>query len=367
MSWLRNAWQVAASGAELADGLLARRICSEEILLFRTASGRAVAFQDRCPHRLVPLSFGRKVGDTVQCAYHGLCFGADGQCTHIPGQDLIPPAARVLTYPVQERFGFVWIWLGQADLADPALVPELRWMDLAGWSPVVGYLRFDSNYRLITDNLLDLSHESYLHNTTIGNAEEQPIAEFPVKVTREQNRLVRAHRDMPGISPPPFFAKILKLNGSTETINRWQSAVYMPPGIHVTDVGAYRVSTPRSEASMWRVFHLLTPETETSTHYFWAFSRNFSLDDTGLSEAVMAGTYSTFEEDRSMLEKQQETLTRFPELNVPNVAIRVDAAPMQSRRMLQEFIEKETADPRSVARPVSLGVDTSPLSTGLPG
>ena len=118
---------------------------------------------------------------------------------------------------------------------------------------------------------------------------------------------------------------------------------------------------------MWRVFHLLTPETETSTHYFWAFSRNFSLDDTGLSEAVMAGTYSTFEEDRAMLEKQQETLTRFPELNVPNVAIRVDAAPMQSRRMLQEFIEKETADPRSVARPVSLGVDTSPLSTGLPG
>ena len=352
--WMLNAWQVAAFADEVGDALLARRLCDRPVVLYRRANGTLVALTDRCPHRLLPLSAGSRVGDEIQCGYHGMRFASDGVCTMVPGQELIPAAAKVQSYPLVERYNLVWIWLGNASVADPALVPDCHWMDSPGWVPSVGYHHMDANYRLVTDNLLDLSHESYIHEHTIGNDQSESIATYAVRTTQEGKRLVRAHREMPAIKPPPMFKPMV--NGA-ERIDRWQSAVYMPPGIHMTNVGVYPVGTPREDAAMQRVLHLLTPETATSTHYFWALCRNFLRDDAGMTERLQLAVVHTFNEDKHILELQQRSILECPDLQVPNVAIRVDAAPMQGRRMLAGFIEREQVDPKAVVPPVPLATD----------
>jgi vanillate O-demethylase monooxygenase subunit len=214
-----------------------------------------------------------------------------------------------------------------------------------------GYFNFACDYRLITDNLLDLSHETYVHQRTIGNAVEEQIADFPVMVRAEQQRLIRAHREMPGIVPPPLFARFLDGAG---TIDRWQSAIYMPPGIHMTNAGFYPANTSRAAALSHVALHLLTPETETTTHYFWAHSRNYSPANEETDKFVLAGMALTLGEDKAILESQQRALAREPDAVLPNVAIGLDVAAVRARQLLQRLIEAEQQNPHAVAPPIPL-------------
>src|SRR5215213_2451169 len=116
----RHQWYVAARTEEVGDGLFARRLLDEPVVFYRTAEGQPVALADSCPHRQFPLSRSRRLGDTVECGYHGLTFAADGRCVRVPGQDHIPPRLAARTYPLFERWGLVWIWMGPPALADEA-------------------------------------------------------------------------------------------------------------------------------------------------------------------------------------------------------------------------------------------------------
>ena len=127
--FLQDMWYAAALSEEIADQPFARTICEEEVVFFRTAAGKAVALEDRCAHRHAPLSLGTVTGDTIQCGYHGLVFGPDGVCRQVPGQDQVPPQACVRAYPVAERDGWVWLWIGDAAKAERLL----------GWQPRVSF------------------------------------------------------------------------------------------------------------------------------------------------------------------------------------------------------------------------------------
>jgi phenylpropionate dioxygenase-like ring-hydroxylating dioxygenase large terminal subunit len=155
--FLRNYWYVAATDAEISRRPLGRMILGEPIVLFRAEDGTPVAFEDRCPHRHLPLSMGRLVGDTLQCLYHGLRFGRDGRCVYIPGQEHIPQAAKVRCYPVVERYRWIWIWMGDPMLADPAAIADFHWLDDPNWGAKGAYLHVEANWQLVVDNLLDLS------------------------------------------------------------------------------------------------------------------------------------------------------------------------------------------------------------------
>jgi vanillate O-demethylase monooxygenase subunit len=308
-------------------------------MMYLIADRAPVAFQDRCPHRLVPLSAGRRIGDTIQCGYHGLVFGPSGDCLHVPGQQRIPKAARAKTYPVVERYGYLWLWMGEPALADPAFVPDLSWLDSDDWTAATGYTHIAADYRLLNDNLLDLSHESYVHEKTIGNDSAETIAAFPVAVSVEDAHIVRAHREMPDIAPPPIFKVLLKSDGR---IHRWQTAIWTAPAINITDVGIHPVGTPRDAAALSRVVHLLTPETESSSHYFWSQSRNFRIDEPELTEVIRRALRSTFDEDKDMLELQQSDLTAAGG-SVPRIGLKVDEAPVRARRILANLIEDESS------------------------
>ena len=336
--YLQNCWQVAAFSSEIYGGqLLSRTICDEPIVFFRDPDGRVVAFEDRCPHRSAPLSRGMLVEGTLRCGYHGLRFDSNGMCVRVPGQEHIPSKACVKSYPVVERYKCVWIWMGNPRKADAALVPDVHWMDHADWVASAGYHHVAANYRLLNDNLLDLSHETYVHGKTIGH---EAVAESPVAV-RADDKGVYVDKEMKDCTPPPFYQYLARLSAH-DRIDRWQRSLYLPPGYIVIDVGVQPLdSRPGALRVEGRVIDLITPETATSTHYFWAFARNFRLDEVAVTEFLRENVRRTFDEDKEMLEGQQRRLGNNTEPTFP-VAIKVDAAPTQGRRLLATMIEVES-------------------------
>jgi vanillate O-demethylase monooxygenase subunit len=352
MAFLRNCWYVAAFARELDGDFLPRRILNEPVILYRASDGRIAALEDRCPHRLVPLSIGKRVGDTLQCGYHGTVVGADGSCVHIPGQNSIPAASATRAYPALERHGFIWIWMGPAHLADAALVPDLRWIDHPAWASATGYVHFHADYRLITDNLLDLSHETYIHASSIGNREEESIADFRAAVTVEDGRRVFCRREMPNIETPPAWTASVESIG--HRIDRLQVASYAPPGINMTEAGYKRPGHPGGYTFYLRIMHMLTPETDVSTHYFFTSSRNYAVDDAHLTKLIADGTTQTFLEDKFVLELQQKAILEQPDARVPKMAIALDAGPIQGRRILAAALDRELADPNAIVESLTL-------------
>lgn len=348
----KNCWYVAAHAHEITDALFARTFLNQAVILWRTSDGKINALEDRCPHRLVPLSTGRTVNGHVECGYHGLRYDGAGACTHVPGQDSIPSNVQVKTFPVAERHALIWIWMGAPELANEDLIPDLHWMDSPNWRAATGYLHFNADYRLVNDNLLDLSHETYIHKHTIGH---DAVADSPVSVNVIDRRVVRVHREMPNIQPPPFFALA---QGHDGPINRWQIAIYMAPGFNMTEVGFHAVGTDRTEAHlMMRPIHLITPETDHSSHYIWGLARNFRLDEDELTEGIYTATQHTFSEDRELLEIQDRRMQAEGMPKLPQMAVKVDSGPVQGRRLLEAMIKREADDPTYCAVPVPLAND----------
>ena len=336
--FLRNCWYAAGWSKDLETALQPRRILDEPVVLFRTAGGAAAALEDRCCHRAAPLSRGVLDGDAVQCGYHGLKFDRSGACVEIPGQAHVPSDVRVRSYPVVERWNVAWIWMGDSANADPASIPDLAWLDDPAWSITPGYLHLNANYQLLTDNLLDLTHVSYLHKRTLAGDPREATTPQEMELLPDG---VRAGRWMLGFKPPPLFAAAGNFTGQ---VDRWQFATWHPPSVVYLDVGCAKAGTgapqgDRSQGiSMWSN-HLLTPETATSTHYFFSFARNFGLDDENLSQVLYEGSRETFLEDSELLEAQQRNLNAGSLDGLRN--IRADAAQIQARRMLDALIAAE--------------------------
>lgn len=334
MEFLRNCWQAIAFGHEVGDEIVARRVNDEAVILFRLADGTVTALADRCAHRALPLSLGRRVGDTIVCGYHGMRYNADGGCIAVPGQDTIPARAVVRRYPLCERHTLVWIWMGDPAKADPALVPDLRWFDDPAWTCVSGYHHLHADYRLVTDNLLDLSHESYVHTDTIGNT---AVADSPVTAAIVEDRYVRVHRFMADCEAPPLYART---TGFTR-IDRWHTTYFTPPGALVIENGSKPAgSTDPAMRRERRILNLITPETASSAHYFWGVARAFDRDDRELDEFLLGEIYRTFDQDKVILEAQQRMLGVDPPDAFP-VTIKVDAGPIQGRRLLATMLERE--------------------------
>lgn len=333
----KDCWYVAAQGGEVGRSLLKRTIACENVVLYRTEGGRAVALLDMCPHRLAPLSLGQLVGDAVQCGYHGITFDCEGRCIRIPGEDKIADNFRATRFPVVEKWGFVWIWLGDATRTDEALLPQhFRFQSEPGWCPMQDCIHLKANYRLVIDNLLDLSHEAFLHMNTIGN---KAVGETPAKTTIAGDK-VEVERFMPDCTPPKLFVRAADF---TTNIDRYQRIVFAPPCFVIIEVSAVATGTNDKEHGLvWWVLNALTPETERTTHYFWGLPRRFKQDDPEITEMLRAGVTRTFEEDRAMLEAQQLNIDRVP-LEQRTLYTRSDQAPARARSIIAAMIERESS------------------------
>jgi phenylpropionate dioxygenase-like ring-hydroxylating dioxygenase large terminal subunit len=340
--FVRNAWYAAAWSKDLVqEAPLGRVFLDDPVVLFRDPDGRAAALEDRCCHRAAPLSLGAMQDGFLQCGYHGLLFDRTGTCVQIPGQDRIPAGAKVRSYPLEERWNLVWIWMGDPALADPDKIIDLPWLDDPGWAITPGTIHLHANYQLLVDNLLDVTHAAYLHKNTL--AADPREATTPSTMERLDNG-VRTGRWLLDVAAPPLFARAGGFND--EKVDRWQTVTWHPPGVVYLDVGCARAGTGAPEGnreqgiSIWSN-HLLTPETETSSHYLFSFARNFRVDDTAMSAALFEGTRATFMEDVGMLEAQQKKL-RGARLE-RTIDLMADVAQLQARRMMDELLRAEAA------------------------
>ena len=338
MMYLTDVWYVAADARELADKPLARTILGRATVLYRTGAGDAVALADRCPHRFAPLHLGVVVGDDLQCQYHGLRFGPDGACVHNPqGSGRLPASAGVRRFPTCERFGFVWIWMGPAEAADRSRIPDLsRWADQPDHAPVRGYMRPRAHYELLTDNLMDLSHASYLHSGGIGSA----------AIVRGQNQIIAEGRTvqsrlwMPNDLPSPFYSA--RFDNYAAPVDHWLDMTWTPASVLMLDSGITPVGRPREEGITGLVAHILTPETETTTHYFWVHARSYKRQDLDVSDEIARALRHAFEaEDLPMVEAQQVVMGTADLWSLAPILLPADAAAVRVRRTLARLIKEQ--------------------------
>ena len=176
MTFVRNLWYVAAWSHEVPpDQPRGVRVTGEPIALYRRRDGTVVALEDRCPHRHAPLSLGRIEGDDLRCMYHGLRFRCDGVCVEVPGSTRVPPRLAARSFPVVERSSWIWVWPGDPAKADPALVPEAFGLDNPEWVMRASAMDYEADYQLLNDNLCDLSHLDFVHETHAGRIDRREV------------------------------------------------------------------------------------------------------------------------------------------------------------------------------------------------
>jgi vanillate monooxygenase len=334
--FLRNQWYTAATSAELSDKPLARTICNEPMVLFRGAGGAVAALTDRCPHRKAPLSSGEVVGNDIQCGYHGIRFAPDGACTHVPGNALVGRNFRAKSFAAREMHGLVFVWLGEAAQADPALIPDFSENVKPGWAGVHGTLYVKANYQLLIDNILDLTHVVFVHKTTLSGG---GVAETPLEVELDGD-VVRAQRLMRNVDTAPIYRAALALEGK---IDRWQFLEFRPPIYARITLGARAAG---SEVPFGTPTHVVlnsfTPETERTTHYFWSTVRPWRLDDAKVSKIYKDMTDLAFAEDARIVEQQQVLIDSDPTAS-PLVSLAFDRAGLGARRIIKRKLEEEAA------------------------
>lgn len=339
--FLKNTWYVACTPDEIAGKPLGRTICGEKMVFFRGPESQVTAVEDFCPHRGAPLSLGTVRDGHLVCGYHGLTMGADGKCVSMPCQRVggIPAIRR---YPTVERYGFIWVWPGEEGAADPSKIHHLEWADHPEWAHGGGLYHIDCDYRLMIDNLMDLTHENYVHASSIGQAEIEEAA----PATRVEGDTVITSRFMENIMPPPFWAAALRGNGLADDVpcDRWQICRFTPPshvmievGVAHAGQGGYHADPQHKAASI--VVDFITPETETSIWYFWGMARNFKADDEQLTAAIREGQGKIFGEDLEMLEAQQRNLLAHPARRL--MSLNIDAGGVQSRKVIERLLKQE--------------------------
>lgn len=338
----KNAWYVACTPDEIDTKPLGRMICGERIVFYRGHEGRVAAVEDFCPHRGAPLSLGFVEDGNLVCGYHGLVMGCDGSAVSMPGQ-------RVRGFPcnkrfaVEERYGFIWVWPGDFEKAAPASIHHLEWAESSDWAYGGGLFHICCDYRLMIDNLMDLTHETYVHASSIGQKE---IDEAAPKTTVDGD-IVTTARYMENIMAPPFWQMALRGNSLADDVpvDRWQICRFSPPshvlievGVAHTGNGGYNAD-PKYKASSI-VVDFITPETETSIWYFWGMARNFNPQDQALTDSIREGQGKIFSEDLEMLERQQQNLLAYPDRNL--LKLNIDAGGVQARKILERLICEES-------------------------
>lgn len=324
-------WYVAAFSQEVGRHLLSRMLLGKRVVLFRTVDGRAVALDDRCAHRSYPLSQGELDGDDVICGYHGFRYDAQGDCIEVPAMAKCPRSIGVRNYPLVERGPILWIWMGDPGSADPERIPDTDYHASPAWACSDGYLHLEGNYVSLHENLLDLTHLSYVHARSFGTPE---YARAPYRTRIEEGHYA-VQRDVIPTTLPPIWAEPMGLSG-VATAARVAKSEFVSPAFHRVTVSFYDSAVPEAERVVGAICtsHLPTPETHGSTHYFIVHGRNFALDDEAATATMHERLFTAFREDVEALEKLEKVLADTAPEDFYEISVATDGAAVAMRRHL---------------------------------
>lgn len=335
-TFLRDIWYMAAWSGEIGEALFRRRIIGEPILLYRKTDGSVTALTDRCSHRFAPLSMGTREGDAVRCPYHGLVFDSTGACIASPFADTPPKGAAIRGWPVEERYGAIWLWAGDPGAADPSLIPDFSALERPCGSPLTGIMPMRAGYEFGTDNLMDLSHIEFVHKGSFAGAGVIFAGEH--KIRREGETL---HSDwwMPDVAAPPHT---LGIYPREKRCDHWLDMRWNAPATMLLEVGATPIGTPREQGcTVWQA-HVLTPETATTTHYFWATTRSVDHVDPQADAFLHGLMQQAFEdEDKPIIEAAFANLDGGDFWARRPVSLGIDAGGTRARRLIENMLRRE--------------------------
>ena len=333
-------WYVAAFGADVSREFLSRRLLDKRVVLYRTEAGQPVALSDRCAHRAYPLSLGTLEGDTLVCGYHGFRFDTEGNCIEVPSATKCPKGIGVARYPVVEKGPLIWIWMGDPDLADPAKLPEQEWLGSGDWKHSQGGFHLDSNYVSMHENLLDLTHLSYLHAKTFGTPDYARAA-FR---SETGDGYFALYRDVVPTTLPPVWAEPTGLTGC-DTAARIVKSEFKSPAFHQVNVNFYDSKLPESERKVSRIrtAHLLTPETHNSCHYFIVHGRDFALEEDSVTAFMHEQLFKAFQEDVDGMAALEQVWDTTDPADMYEMSVASDGPSVAMRRYLKARADKEEA------------------------
>ena len=339
--FIKNAWYVAGVSSDFGHELKPLKIVGEDVVVFRKADGMAAILEDACPHRKLPLSMGRIEGDSVVCGYHGLTFDCTGRCIAAPTQpDAIPGRARVRSYPATDRYGFLWVWMGDAESADEARLIDIPDFDNPSWGKTdLGHMEMACNYLWIMENLLDPSHVAWVHLTSFAGAGTDDVK----LQSEDSDEGIVVYRWIDNRPPPPYYKPRLTFEGNCDRKQHYEvrmpsiainKSVFTPAG-----TGGDDEALPDA-AFVNYSYNFMTPVDEANTRYFWFQHRNGDAEDQEVSKAMFEGAVMAFNEDKVILEAVQIGMTN-PASRHINLGI--DAAAMRFRKKVERRIAAETS------------------------
>ena len=337
-TFITNSWYVAGRSADFVNALTPVTLLGDNIVIFRGEKGEPIALEDACPHRKLPLSKGNLIGSVVECGYHGLTFDCSGTCVAAPTQgDPIPKRARVRSYPVADKYGFLWIFMGSAT---PGPIMEIANFDNPDWGKTaLGALAIDCNYLYVTDNLLDPSHVAWVHVTSFAGAGTDTR---PLDIEDIDDGIV-VSRWILGEPAPPYYQSLLSFADNCDRKQHYECrvpstainmSVYTRPG-----TGGPAAELP-DDAFINISYNFITPVDADRSLYFWFQHRNSDPDNQATSDAMFDGAVMAFNEDKEVLEQVHAGMKnrRSPYLNLG-----LDAGAMRFRNKIDRLIAREEA------------------------
>lgn len=314
--FLRNCWYMVGWATDFAaDAIVPFTVMDEPLAIYRKTDGTLAALEDRCPHRLVPLTVGRKEGDELRCMYHGLKFAADGRCTEIPGQERISAKVCVRSYPIEERHGAAWVWMGDAQAADVSLIPPIIGPDNPEWAMVCASFDIDANAEMIADNLLDLSHAPFVHESTFGASNLKSLKLMKESESKRGmsilDRGVQADRWHSGRQSNPYFGEVPSDDRVVST--------FLVPGVFILTIHSYapgvQARNGEGDTTETPIFarctnQMITPVSATRSKFFYNFGPWAKATD--LATHCFNIADEAFQEDKAIIESQQDLIDRSP-------------------------------------------------------
>lgn len=304
------------------------------VVMYRKEDGTPVALSDTCPHRRAPLHKGEVVGDEIQCPYHGIRFNCAGKATWAQAQDRLPAAMGLTSYPLVEKDAFIWIWMGDPALADESRIFSTWSCNHPDWATIGGYYHIKAAAMLAVDNLMDLSHTAFVHRASVGSEDDLN----PELVWERGEDWVKGTRVARGIVAAPHQ----RVYGADCLIDQTKEMRWVAPYNCNVDISSTEAGKPYGQgmySEKFLTYNLLTPETATTFHYFWANTRDFQVDNPEFQAIHQTNGEQLISEDKWMLEETQRATDLAPD--VREVDLAADAGGLQARRMFRRILDAE--------------------------
>lgn len=322
---LKNFWYVVDVSTAIDSKPRLVKLLGQNLVVFRQTSGQVVVLSDLCIHRGGSLAGGWVEKDCVRCPYHGWAFGADGACTSIPANAAgtpIPKKARVDAYPVQEQYGWVWVFLGELPEAERPPLPPFAEFGASGWKPLWGQFTWNAHYTRVVENAVDISHTPFVHAGSFGNPNEPEIKDYEVETTEYSVGMATTLR-------PPMPKGLWKYLRRKERPDvKAATAVYMSCVSRLDiDLGEFRFVILAA--------HVPVDENTTVTH--WCHLRNFFPGNWADGDARKR-IAKIFLEDQATVEAQRPRIVSY-DIGA-ELSVKSDAVQIAYRRMRRRSIDK---------------------------